>query len=87
MDNVRVVEKAVGKVSYGLTEREKQSKVFRRSLFAVKDIKKGETFTQKNVRSIRPGYGLAPKYLNEILGRKAKVHFKKGSPINWDIIE
>jgi len=65
----------------------KKSKVFARSLFVVKNIKAGEVFTRENVRSIRPGYGLAPKYLNDVLGRKAKNNLKKGTPLNWDMAE
>jgi len=86
VDNIRIVGKSLGKVHYGLTEKEKESKVFRRSLFAVKDIKKGEKFTEENVRSIRPGYGIKPKYLNNILGKVAKEDVKKGTPLNWDLI-
>jgi pseudaminic acid synthase len=84
--NVRVTDKAVGKVYYGLTEKEKQSKIFRRSLFAVKDIKKGEKFTEENVKSIRPGYGLKPKYLDDILGKKAKEDVKAGMPISLNLV-
>jgi sialic acid synthase SpsE len=86
VENVRTAEKAVGKVHYGLTEKEKQSKVFRRSLFAVKDIKKGEEFTEENVKSIRPGYGIKPKYLNDVLGKKSKCNIKKGNPLNWKMV-
>ena len=57
-----------------------------RSLFVVKDIKKGEIFTEENVRSIRPGYGISPKYLEVVLGKKAKVTVKKGTPLSWDIL-
>ncbi|MDA8326256.1 MAG: pseudaminic acid synthase [Nitrospiraceae bacterium] len=67
---VRTAEKAIGKVHYGLTPGEEQGKVFRRSLFAVRDIKAGETFTEENVRSIRPGQGLPPKYIKKILGKR-----------------
>jgi pseudaminic acid synthase len=84
--NVRIAEKAMGKVHYGLTKKEKQSKVFRRSLFAVKDIKKGEFFTEENIQSIRPGYGLAPKHRNDILGKKAKENIKKGNPLDWKMV-
>jgi len=79
---VRQAEKAVGQVSYELTEKVKASRKFARSLFAVKDIKAGEIFTEKNVRSIRPGYGLHPKYLKEILGKVAKEDLEKGTPLN-----
>jgi pseudaminic acid synthase len=79
--NVRVAEKAIGKVYYGLTKKERQSKIFRRSLFAAKDIKKGEKFTEENIKSIRPGYGLAPKYLDDILGKNANEDIRKGTPL------
>jgi len=84
---VREVEKALGEVSYKLTEKMKKSKEFSRSLFVVKDIKRGETLTEENVRSIRPGFGLLPKYLNGILGKKSKKDIKKGTPLTWDLIE
>jgi len=83
---VREAEKALGKVSYELTEKMKKSREFSRSLFVVKDVKTGEIFTEENVRSIRPGYGLPPKYLKEIIGKKAKKDIKKGTPLNWDLV-
>jgi sialic acid synthase SpsE len=81
VENVRIAEKAIGKVHYGLTDKEKQSKIFRRSLFAVKDIKKGEEFTESNIKSIRPGHGIKPKYLTQMLGKKAKEDIGKGIPL------
>ncbi len=86
VDAVRTVEKALGMVHYGISEKEAQSRVFRRSLFVVKDIKAGETFTEENVRSIRPSYGLPPKFLKEILGRKSARDMKCGTPLSWDCI-
>jgi N-acetylneuraminate synthase len=83
---IRETEKALGRVCYEVSEHEKVSRVFRRSLFIVKDIKKGELFTEDNIRSIRPGYGLAPKYLPIILGKPAKQNFPKGTPITLDLI-
>lgn len=85
--NIRIVEKALGKVHYGLTEGEKKSKVFRRSLFAVKDIIKGEIFTEENLKSIRPANGLSPKYRTAILGKAAKKNIKRGTPLNWDLVD
>ncbi len=79
--NVRIIEKSLGRVRYGLTKDEEKNKIFRRSLFAVKDIKKGEPFTEDNTRSIRPGYGLSPKYLKRVLGKKAKRNLKRGTPL------
>jgi len=80
--SVREVEKALGEVSYDLTEKMKKSREFSRSLFVVKDIKAGETFTEENIRSIRPGYGLHPKYLKNILGKKSTRAIKKGTPLS-----
>jgi len=87
VDAIRETEKALGTVSYKITEHEKASRVFRRSLFVVKDIKKGEKFTQENIRSIRPGYGLEPKHLPKIVGKKARRGIKKGMPLDWNSIE
>ncbi|EDP74907.1 Sialic acid synthase [Hydrogenivirga sp. 128-5-R1-1] len=84
---IRDVEKALGKVSYELTEKMKRGREFARSLFVVKDVKKGEVFTEENVRSIRPGYGLHPKHLKDILGRRARKDIEKGTPLSWDLIE
>jgi pseudaminic acid synthase len=76
---------SLGSVSYGPSEKEKNSLVFRRSLYVVHDMKAGETFSANNLKSIRPGLGLAPKYLEILLGKKAKKDLKKGSPANWNI--
>ncbi|MFH1462591.1 MAG: pseudaminic acid synthase [bacterium] len=83
---VRTVEKAIGNVQYGSGAREAENIVFRRSLFAVEDIKAGEEFTRKNIRCIRPGYGLAPKFLPEILGKKAAKNIERGIPLSRDLI-
>jgi len=77
---------ALGKVNYERTEAEKGNVKFRRSLYLVKDIKAGEKFTSENVRSIRPGFGLPPKYYNLILNSSAKVNLKKGTALNMDMI-
>jgi pseudaminic acid synthase len=84
--DIRIAEKALGHVNYSLTENEKSSIVFRRSLFVVEDIKAGETFTEQNVRSIRPGHGLHPKRLHAIIGKKAVVDIDKGTPMCWRFI-
>ncbi len=84
---IRDVEKALGKVSYELTEKMKKAREFARSLFVVKDMKKGEVFTEENVRSIRPGYGLHPKYLKEILGKRARKDIERGTPLSWELID
>ncbi|GAF71706.1 unnamed protein product, partial [marine sediment metagenome] len=83
---VRTAEAALGEVRYGLTEREKPSTVFRRSLFVVKDMRAGETFTEENVRSIRPGLGLPPKYLYDIHGRRSSKEISSGTPMNWELV-
>ena len=86
VENIKIAEKALGKVHYKPTEDEKKSRVFRRSLFVVKDVKKGQVFSSENVKSIRPSYGLKPKYISAILGKKAKRDIKKGTPLSWDLI-
>ena len=85
--SIREVEKALGEVSYDLTDKMKKSRELSRSLFAVKDINAGELFTEDNIRSIRPGYGLHPKYLKEILGTRATRDIKRGTPLGWELIE
>lgn len=86
VDAVRIVEKAVGRVHYGVSEQEAKSRVFRRSLFIVKDIKAGEVFTNENMRSIRPGYGLHPRHLNEVLGLKASCDIRRGTAMKWSMV-
>lgn len=83
---IREAENALGRVSYELTEAARKNRAFSRSLFAVKDIKAEEAFTGENVRSIRPGNGLPPKYLDKILGKKAKKDITKGSPLDWGMV-
>ena len=78
---VKDAKQIVGEVHYGPTEGEKESLVFRRSLYAVKDIRAGESFTEDNIRSIRPGYGILPKHLKDLIGRKAPCNIKRGEPI------
>lgn len=82
--SIREVEKALGKITYDLTEKQKKSRELSRSLFVVKDIKKGEVFTEDNVRSIRPGYGLHPKYYYEVLGKRVKYNIPKGTPLSFN---
>jgi len=79
-------EKAMGKVSYELTEKIKSSRKFSRSLFVVKDIKDGEAFSEENVRSIRPGFGMHPRFLKEIIGKRANKRIEMGTPLSWDLI-
>ena len=87
VDSVRKAEKAMGIVSYDLDEKKIKSREFSRSLFIVKDVKKGDIITKENVRSIRPGYGLHTKYYDEVLGKKFNDDFKKGTPLSFDVIE
>ena len=81
--SIREVEKSIGEVSYVLSEGVVQNKIFARSIFTVKDIKAGETFNEENIRSIRPGYGLHPKFLPEIIGKKARIDIEMGTPVLW----
>lgn len=87
VESVRDAEKAIGKVDYELTDKKLKSREFSRSLFVVKDIKEGELFTEENIRSIRPGYGLKPQYIKSVIGKKARINIQKGTPASWDIIE
>ena len=84
--DIRQAEKAIGTVKYGVTEQEKSNIVFRKSIFAVKDIKKGEELTSENIRVIRPGYGVKPKYYKEILGQRALCDIKRGNPLKLEYI-
>jgi sialic acid synthase SpsE len=76
----------LGTVSYGPTEDERGSLQYRRSLYVVEDIKAGELLTEQNVRAIRPGLGLAPKYLNVILDKRVSRDCPKGTPVTWALI-
>jgi pseudaminic acid synthase len=79
--------KAIGNVRKDIFEPEKKSFIFRRSLYAVKDIEKNELLTEENFRSIRPGYGIKPKYYYEVLVRKAKNYIQKGTALNWKLFK
>ncbi|MBO1578103.1 pseudaminic acid synthase [Bacillus sp. XF8] len=78
--------KSLGKIHYGPTDMEKSSLKFRRSLYVAQDMKAGDLLTTENIKAIRPGYGLAPKYLPILLGKKVKKDVVKGTPVNWDLI-
>lgn len=84
--SVRIAERGVGRVHYGLTDEEKKNLVFRRSIFLIRDIKKGEALTRRNMRSIRPGNGIPPKYYEVLLGKRVKTEVKKGTPLRWDMV-
>jgi N-acetylneuraminate synthase len=86
VDAVRSAEQAIGRVHYGVTKKEGANRIFRRSLFVVKDIGVGEVFTDRNVRSIRPGHGLHPKELNHVLGRCATRDISRGTPLSWSLV-
>ncbi len=86
VDAIRVAEKALGKVHYGVSEQEAQSSTFRRSLFVVRDMEAGEMFTPENVRSIRPGNGLHTRHLNEIIGKYTTHNIERGTPLTWDLV-
>ncbi|MDA7818226.1 pseudaminic acid synthase [Sulfurimonas sp.] len=84
---VRDTAKLLGKIDYSMTEKKKSSRQFSRSLYVSRDIKKDEILTEKNIKSVRPGYGMHPKYLNDILGLKVTKDINFGSPLRWkDII-
>ncbi len=78
---------ALGEVSYGPTEQEKGSMRFRRSLYVAEDMKAGDVFTERNLRSVRPGYGLPPKHYDELLGRRVTRDVSKGTRVTWDLVE
>ena len=77
---------ALGNVSYERGESETKSLVFRRTLYIAEDVKAGEILTEKNLRAVRPGLGIAPKYIDSFLGKRVVRDYKKGTPVNWDII-
>lgn len=87
VQDIRVVERAKGVVSYGPSVQEKDNVVFRKSIFAVKDIHAGEVLTDKNIRVIRPGYGIKPKYWNEVLGKKVNRPVVRGMPLSFDMLD
>lgn len=84
--DIRQAEKAIGKVRYGVSEQERSNLIFRRSVFCVKDIKKGEMISEENVRIIRPGHGMHPRHYKEIMGQRALCDIKRGEPLHFDMI-
>jgi len=86
VDAVRIAEKALGEVHFGCSEKEASSRVFRRSLWVVQDVKRGDRFTAQNVRSIRPGHGLHTRHITEVLGRHAACDIERGTPLNWELV-
>jgi pseudaminic acid synthase len=86
VEAVRIAEKSLGTIQFAAGPRESNSRKFRRSLFAVENIKKGELFTQHNVRSIRPSDGLHPRHFNEVLGKHAACDVERGTPLDWSLV-
>ena len=83
---VRVAEASLGCISYGPSGGERESRAFRRSLYVVEDVAAGEPFSHDNVRSIRPGHGLHPRYLDDVIGRTAASDIRRGTPMTWELI-
>ena len=83
---VRIAEKALGEIHFGISEKESASRVFRRSLFVVRDVKQGQPFSADDVRSIRPGHGLHTRHLPEVLGKPAARDIERGTPLTWDLV-
>ncbi len=86
VDSIRLTEEILGEASYKLSIEERQSRLFRRSLFVVQDIKKGDKFSENNVKSIRPGYGVPPQCIKKVLGKIATKSAKKGTPLSWNLL-
>jgi N-acetylneuraminate synthase len=87
VEAVRVAERALGEVHFGPSSREQSTRVFRRSLFVVEDVRQGQTLTPENVRSIRPGHGLHTRHLPEVIGKRAARDIERGTPVTWDLID
>ena len=87
VENIRTAELAIGKITYTLTDKQINGRNFSRSLYIIEDIKQGEIITTKNVKSIRPGFGLHPKYLSSILGKTANKNLYRGEPFKLTDIE
>ena len=83
---VRDTEKLLGKVDYSMTAKRRESRRFSRSLYIAESVRKGELFTEKNIRSVRPGFGLHPKHLSRILGKRAARDLEKGTALSWEMI-
>lgn len=86
VDAVRIAERSLGEVHFGPGAHEAKSLVFRRSLYVVQDLKRGQSFSEENVRSIRPANGLHTRHLPEVLGRRAVHDIQKGTPLTWDLV-
>jgi N-acetylneuraminate synthase len=86
VEAIRTAEEALGSVHYGVGDHDRHSRIFRRSLFVVRDMNAGEKFTPDNVRSIRPGHGLHTRYLDHVINRYATQDIKRGTPLTWDLL-
>ncbi|OYO84898.1 pseudaminic acid synthase, partial [Lachnotalea glycerini] len=86
VNDIRTVEKAIGNVFYGVSNQEKNNVLFRRSIFVIEDIKFGEPFTEENIKVIRPGDGISPKYYNSIIGKISTQSIKRGTPLKHNMI-
>ena len=87
VENIRKIEKALGTVTYELTEKQAREREHSRSLFVAQDMRAGDVFTPENLRSVRPGCGLHTKYYEEILGRKITRDAKLGTPMSWELVD
>jgi len=87
ISNIRDTEKALGVASLELSEKSKTNRNFARSLYVISDVNEGEIFTSENIKSIRPGFGLSPKYLKQLIGKKAKTNIERGTPLSWKLVE
>lgn len=87
VQDIRTAERAIGEVKYGPTSQERGSLIFRRSIFTVKAVKKGERFTEENIRVIRPGFGLKPKEMQKVIGKRAKMDLDYGTPLSWEAVD
>ena len=86
VNGVRVVEEALGPVDYSVTESEEKNRCFRRSLFIIKDVREGEALSRENIRCIRPGNGLPPRFLPNVLGKMAARDLSRGEPLTWESV-
>ncbi|MDD2969708.1 MAG: pseudaminic acid synthase [Lachnospiraceae bacterium] len=86
VSDIRKVEKALGRITYGPSDQEQDNLKFRKSVFVIKDINEGEPFTEENLKVIRPGFGLKPKYFQDVLGKSAVRALKRGTPLKWEDI-
>ncbi len=87
VDGVRRTEVIMGAAQHGPGAKEGENIVFRKSLFVAQAVKKGELFTAQNIRSVRPGNGLAPRYYHAVLGKKAAQDIAFATPLSWDLVE